>query len=246
MKQNILNLHIFLLLLFCSCAQNTSIDYEVPQLLKENKDATALINEMAKAVSIAQQGMQNAAEFATEQVNTNSDSLSIKQLVKISKFTFKIHQAKTRMDKIQTKAGLLAESLPQAQADSLLHVLSRLEARIGDINPEDFGFSEDELKRFKTDAPLSSRTDELESIPQNNMDTIDAESAEFMEQYINNNEYLSKSELNDEPKIEDKNEPSIWIGIACLVGLILIIIVFMIFMGLKLIKRIRNAADRIN
>ncbi|SMO80367.1 hypothetical protein SAMN06265379_10837 [Saccharicrinis carchari] len=152
---------IYILLLatiLIACGSNKSkveeIQVEIPAALNDNTVAKELIEDMTDAVNSCRQNMATGAKFAIEQEKSGSDSLTVRQGFKAAKFAAKMMIAAKKIEKVKDEALQLKEQLNATEWAALETKLDELETRVGDLNPEDLGLSEEEIARFKAEGEL--------------------------------------------------------------------------------------------
>lgn len=246
--KNIIYISLLAIFLVACGPKNSEVEkikVEIPEALRENAEAKELIEDMAEAVNSCRNNMAIGAQFAIEQEKSGSDSLTFKQGIKAAKFAAKMMFAAKKIEKIREKTQLLKPELSDAEWLALETKIDELETSVGDINPQDLGLTEDEIRVLKTKDEWSTEEDlivledmEVEEQTTNQEDLESGMALREMEQ-----ELMQSANTNSETQQTETESDSNWKSIAFTL-LIIVLVIFGIMRSVRVYKRkFRNASD---
>ncbi|MCW3788144.1 hypothetical protein [Plebeiibacterium sediminum] len=221
-----------------ACTSNIEkIPLEIPKELHGNKKAEAIIEDMTNAVNDCRNYMQKATKLAIKQMKSGNDSLSITQGLKIAMITGKIMLSQNKIEKYHNQVDQLSQDLSESQSMALINCVNSLEDKIGEINTEELGLSDEELTTLKNGGNLDFNN-QKSNVSQKKIDSIMA----MRNEAIGN----MKPEGNYKEPIEKPGnviEPPLWFSIAfpiVVVGLM----IFIFFMGIHLFyKKVKRTVN---
>ena len=128
----------------CSGGKVEKIPLEIPHELQGNGEAEALIADMTDAVNDCRTATVKLARVA---VKNESDSLNRAQTLKMGVIAIGFAKAQGKMADCIRQAENMGENLTEAQHNSLMACLKKLENRSTEIddNPEALGMTQEEL-----------------------------------------------------------------------------------------------------
>ncbi len=229
---------IITMVVFTACSSNIEkIPIEIPKELQGNKDAEAVIEDMTDAVNDCRKYMQKATKFAIEQKKSGDDSLSITQGLKIAMIAGKIMLSQRKIEKCHNQVDQLSPNISESQSFALASCIKNLEDKIGEINTEALGLSDEELSTLKDGGSLDFNNPKTDA-SQKKIDSIMAMRKEAIGRMKYEGSYKEPIE-----KPGNVIEPPLWFSIAFpvfVVGLMIIILFMGIRMFYKKVKRTVN------
>lgn len=236
---------LFRTLLLCSvlslfsCGSKPKVEKITPDIpieLEGLVEVEDLISEMSDVVYALQKNMAKAVKFSIAQDKSESDSLTMKQGLKVGVVAAKMMLAQKKMEEIKDEALLLKPELSEDQWIALESILAELESNIGNLDPETLGLSEEELIQLKAGEGLQFGNVEP-SPDQREMDSIQAFREEAIEQMKAEGIYEEPEETTGETK-----DVPLWLSIAFPVFVIGLIIFIFIFTIKTIVKKVKKSA----
>ncbi len=218
---------VFVIAISVACSSNIEkIPVEIPKELQGNNEAEAVIEDMTEAVNDCRTYMQKATRFAIEQEKNGKDSLSITQGLKVAMIAGKIMLSQRKIEQCHLQVDQLSNQLSEVQLSSLKNCINTLEDRIGEINTEELGLSDEELATIKKGGSLKFGNQESD-VAQKEMDSIMALREEAIAQMKSEGSYK-------EPVQKPGNvvEPPLWFSIAFPI-LVIVLMLFIFIMGIR-------------
>ncbi|MDY0078243.1 MAG: hypothetical protein RBR87_13320 [Bacteroidales bacterium] len=234
---------IMFAIILASCDTNKSeleeIQLEIPEVLMDNSEAKALIEDMTDAVNSIRTNMVEGVQFAAEQNKSGTDSLSFWQELKAGKMVIKMMLSTEKMEQVMEEALLLKPSLSEAEWLALNTKISELEAQVGDLNPEALGLSEEEIAKLKAEEALR-----IDAEGQGVDEEVIADKQE-LESAIALREMEKSQMLSDEINTGMQQSASDGQGIPSWLGLLFVIVVFGFIIFAK-VARLKQVKRRFN
>lgn len=236
-----------LAIILTACGTNKSevaeIQLEIPEVLMDNAEAKELIEDMTEAVNSTRMNMAEAAKFAIEQDKNGSDSLTFWQGIKAGKVALKMMLSAEKIEQVGEEAQLLKPNLSETEWMALDGKINELEAKVGDINPEALGLSEEEIAKLKAEEELLIGAEEkrVDSDPMAEQQDLERgmalrEMEESQMQSANANNEMQQS-------ASDEESFSGWVSILFVI-LVFVLILFGVVRRLKRAKRhFKNASN---
>ncbi len=226
---------IVIIAISVGCSSNIEkVTVEIPPQLKDNKEAVEVIEDMTEAVNDCREYMQKATKFAIAQEKSGADSLSITQGLKVAMIAGKIMLSQKKIEKCHLRVDQLSKNLSRDQSFALVNCINNLEDRIGEINTEALGLSDEELAKLKKGDDLNYGN-QTTDVSQKETDSITALREEAIDQ-------MKSEGIYTEPAQKPGNviEPPIWFSIAFPIFVIGLMI-FIFFMGIRIFyKKIKR------